>query len=349
MNHRRLVFKHFSNRVCSYLIGDVRVAFYVFSLFLMSFCTAGNGLSGDRQTIVADTLPHKPAPSDAILCAFESLSRHGSNALILKSNDGFVAVAVGVGSYHTRSEVEGNLPDALKRFRAVRVAVVSAKAALAEQLGAATATSVESAISGSDSNFIRSEATVSFGRTVLSRSQIWHTEATPEGTSYSAKAWIYFSDCSESINALAKSGGVPCFLNNHLAANAMVEWISSGLCDAGAMKFLVGIPGEEKLRSFAAGLAPSGPSAQRVAEMKASASLMRENSSSVETIEGAKSLVRQTSITDPLSSEGNRSIVTEEFFKSRTSTASGVVRIATGPLVKHLPNGLTCVVVWEAD
>jgi hypothetical protein len=82
--------------------------------------------------------------------------------------------------------------------------------------------------------------------------------------------------------------------------------------------------------------------------MKATAALMREAGASTEIIEGSKSLVRETIPMDPLSREGNSSLLKEDFFKRRQSSTSGVIKVAADSVIRRLPDGLTCVVVWEA-
>jgi len=290
-----------------------------------------------------------PPPPDSVRNALNNLPTRGSCASIENSEAGVIAVAVGNGVFSPKSDAERALPEATKKSRATRAAIISAKAALAEQLNSATSALVTATISSSTGESVRSETVVALSRTILSRSWPWKVQATPEESGYFARAWIYFPDDRAQLLAASTLGGLPSFEDDKAAADAIIEWISNGLCDSGALNLLVGKPGSEKLRAFGVGLAPSGPSARTVAEMKATGSLMREAGVATETIEGSKSLVRETVCLDPLSAEGNRGVIKEEFFKSRRQSTSGVIKVAADFVTKRLPDGLTCVVVWAAE
>jgi hypothetical protein len=290
-----------------------------------------------------------PTPSDLVRNALDNLPTRGSCASIENSKAGLVAVAVGSGIFSPKNDVERALPEATKKSRATRAAIISAKAALAEQLNSTTSTFVAATISGSRGESVRSETVVALSRTILSHSWPWKIQATPEDSGYSARAWIYFPDDRAQLLAASTLGGLPSFEDNRAAANAVIEWISNGLCDSGVLNLLVGKSGSEKLCPFGVGVAPSGPSARTVAEMKATASLMRETGGPTDTIEGNKSLTRETVQLDPLSAEGNRELIKEEFFKNRRQSTSGVIKVAADFVTKRLPDGQTCVVVWGAE
>jgi len=319
------------------------------ALFIFIRFSSASLLAVDEKTAVANSSLTPPAPSDSIRSSLEALPSRGSGAFIKKDGESLIAVAVGNGMFLPKSDSEMLLPDPVKRSRAARAAIISAKAALAEQLGSFTSTLLSAAITEGGAESVRSEIQVSFNRTILSRSWPWKVEATQNGSGYSAKAWIYFPDDGITPLAASKTGGLPVFRDNQSAANAVADWIATGLCDSGALRLFVGAPENERLRTFSAGLAPSGPTARTVAEMKATAVLMREAGTSAETIEGSKSLVRETVPSDPLSHDGNSSLLREDFFKRRRSSAVGVIKVAADSLMRRLPDGQTCVVVWQAD
>ncbi len=319
------------------------------ALFIFIRFSSASLLAVDEKTTVANSSLTPPAPSDSIRSSLEALPSRGSGAFIKKDGESLIAVAVGSGVFTPKNDSEMALPDAVKRSRAARAAIVSAKAAMAEQLGSVTSTLVSGYINGDGSESVRSETRVAFDRTILSRSWPWKVEAMQDGSGYSSRAWIYFPDDGKTLLTASKTGGLPVFRDNQSAANAVADWIATGLCDSGALRLFVGTHGNERLRTFSAGLAPSGPTARTVAEMKATAALMREAGTSAETIEGSKSLVRETVPSDPLSRDGNSSLLREDFFKRRRSSAVGVIKVAADSLIRRLPDGLTCVVVWEAD
>jgi len=287
-----------------------------------------------------------PEPPSAVLSALNSLPSHGDAALIIPEGKGLIAVAVGTGRYLTKPASPTPTDVTIQKLKAVRTAVISAKQALADQCQQGVATQSEDKKSDGKESF-HENVTVSTERMILSRSFLWKSEVNQEEGGYSAKAWIYFlTDATEGV--LDQTGGLPSFMTPQEAAEQISQWAGEGLCDDGELRLPIGQPGHERLVAFGVGLASPSASSIILARQKAVASLLRASGAASDSIEGIKTLERET-MPDPLGKEGAAAILKESFFQKMLNEQEGVIHPTAAPLIRTLPNGLTCCVVWDVS
>lgn len=263
-------------------------------------------------------------PDDATREALEELPHIGSGAEVSKTDKGLRAVAVGFGVC-TKDGDNERLPLSARKAKAVRAAVVSAKAALGEKMSGQMSSVVKAVISDAGAS-LQSESVLSFARTVLTNCSLWKSETKVEEGDEKcvARAWIFFPSM-EILDQV--SVGLPRFADRRAASEFLVQAASKGLCDVGVMRLLVGEKGEEKLVRFVVATS-SAQAPPAVAASRARAELLRQSARGKETIEGVRTLSRESRVLDSLSAEGNEEATKEVLSKTRVNEVSGVVRIS---------------------
>jgi hypothetical protein len=274
------------------------------------------------------------------------LPQRGSAALVERRGDSLVVVAVGTGRFLPETEPERALSAAMKRSRAVRAAVVSAKAALAEQVSSEVSVTTLADIRDQNAGSFSSSVMTKVRRTILAQAWPWKINAEPDGEGFSARVWLYFPKSPTAVSTGHELEGLPAFDRAESAAETIAQWAERGLCEGSPIRVFVGKPGSERLMVFGVGLADSGPSGEAIARSKSLANLARGSSLVTEQVDAAKTIKRSQDV-DPLSPDGNQILLREEFFHSKRYAQRGTVRPTSAPISRLLSNGLFCVVAWS--
>lgn len=263
-----------------------------------------------------------------VLAQLEAL--HGTNSEIVKTPYGLVWVATAIGFADNVDSKGRAVPRSLQRIRAVRAAVVNAKAELAgaEQFNKKFATNALVQIevcNGVEKKTSFSQEVVVLARTMLGSVEIWksevHLDSAPDKEGrLIARVWIY-SKPSTSGDTIAAGKGWKAFPTRQLATKSLAALAAQGLCDEGVVTVLVGTPGNFVPVTFAIA-ACIGEKARVGAQVKL-AGLLRANWSSE--VSGSSS--KQLSVIDPLSTE-SAAIISADFKKTNTVSSAGSVRIS---------------------
>jgi len=251
--------------------------------------------------------------------------------------------ASGSGTFVARTDSDRSLHPALRRTRALRAAVVNAKAELARSAERIIATSV-SGRSDDAQVEVRERTVVTVQRALLARAVLVRAEYAGTEDSPECRAWIESTARTRPTPDEMNACGLPVFATEQVAADAIAGWALRGLCDQTSVRVLVGPPGGLRLVDFGVGLG-SGDAGGRIASAKALASL---SASVSETIDGNDELTRGMTIEDPLGRDGGRMFLDEALITSRRRTSESHVRTG-GSATAVGEDGLIAMVVWPAS
>jgi hypothetical protein len=250
--------------------------------------------------------------------------------------------ASGIGVFQPRTDADRALHPILKKSRALRAAVINAKAMLARNASAVIATSLRER---SDESRVeaqqRTEVTVQ--RALLAAASLVRAEYAGTDDAPECRAWIEATTRINPTPAEAAGCGLPVFTTEQEAAAAIAGWTLRGLCDQAIVRVLVRQGDALRIADFGVGLG-FGAAGDRVASAKALSSL---TSAVSETIQASDTLSREMLIEDPLSSSGGRMHLTEALTTTRRRETASVVRIG-GSVTVTSEDGLIATVCWPA-
>ena len=249
--------------------------------------------------------------------------------------------ASGVGIFAARTPADRALVAALRRTRALRAAVVNAKAELAR-----AASSIVAATLTSQSTDQRVEAreqvVVTVQRMLLSGAALVRAEYSETGEVTECRAWIEATaDLHPKSDELAACG-LPSFPTEREAADAIAGWALRGLCDQAMVRVIVTTGGSRQLVDFGVGIG-AGTNGSSVAMAKAQAGLAAAVG---ESIEGMSSLDRGMVIDDPLAASGGRMFLNEALLRQRRRSVEGIVRIGGSAMVSGR-DGVVAIACWR--
>ena len=278
-----------------------------------------------------------PGPTPAVQAVLDAMPAHGNRAQLGLQDGGLWIAACGTGFLVPSTDAERRMPEALQRARAVRAAVIDAKAAVAACINSNVSTVAE--LKGDESPALRSEIVTRVQRQALCALRLNRASVHPEDGGFRARV-LLFADVMARPDAV--TAGMPRFDGPDAAAETIARWVGEGLCTDGAVRVFVGPPDRCELRTFGVGLVATDVGGSRAAEVLARAGLLADGPSEVS---GRDVLRRESSSTDPLSREGSANLLRQEFFRQRTSLKSGLVREA-GHVTRSRSDGLTICVMW---
>ena len=262
--------------------------------------------SGKPQSAVAVVVVGTGGAMPALRVA-ASLPNAGSGALVRREGTELRGQAVGSGVFVVTSPEDAKLHPSLRRSRALRAAVVNAKAALARALPQNVSTMSWSLVGWDGTELQQTRTDIVIRRTLLSGAALVRTIHGGTDERPECRAWIESRSPTEPGDGDSRSHGLPRFATETEAASAIAAWACRGLCDDAVVRVCVGPEDAPALRGFGVGLG-AGPYADRVAEQKARAGLARAR---LYSIEGKDSLVRSAEWADPLGELGARAIFRE--------------------------------------
>jgi hypothetical protein len=265
-----------------------------------------------------------------ILAAFKAFSASGPHSEIIETPLGFVWVAVASG-FADNIDVQGRkVSPPLQRIRALRAAVVNAKAELAgaDQINKLFGTKVivkKEVKEGRETAEFYSEELVILARTMLSSVEIWKTKVDLDRNSdkegrLMARVWIYSQPCMNEQKIVAK--GRKIYPTHKVAAQSLAALAARGLCDEGVITVLVGTP--EKLVPVRFAIAAAvGAQARVIVRAKLPALFAMDSSTEI----SGKTTSKKHSVVDPLS-VGVSAEFKDEYYKLREESSKGVIRLS---------------------
>jgi hypothetical protein len=248
----------------------------------------------------------------------------------------------GSAVFTARTAADRALHPALRKSRALRAAVVNAKAELARALAQEVSTDVRAA-SDDSSQSARIRVDIVIRRALLSGVTLVKADFSGTEEQPACTVWVEATAPPDGNALNAGPLGLPRFATEQQAAEAIGRWACDGICDQTMVRVFVGEPGVERLVDFGVGLG-AGNGAATVARTKSMAAL---TSGSEEAISGADSLMQELTAADPLSREGSDEIVREIMRTKRSNTTQGQVRIG-GSAESSGRLGIVAVVSWRA-
>jgi hypothetical protein len=248
----------------------------------------------------------------------------------------------GSAVFTPRTESDRKLHPALRKSRALRAAVLNAKAELARALAQDVSTDVK-ASSDDFAHSARIRVDIAIRRTMLSGVSLVKAGFSGTEDQPSCTAWVEATAPADGRAADARLHGLPRFETERKAAEAIGGWACDGICDQSMVRVFVGPPGSERLVAFGVGLG-AGPAARTVAQTKSMAALTAEIE---EAVSGTDSLRQELEAADPLSRAGSAAIARETMSTERSNATQGQVRIGgSAESIGRL--GIVAVVTWRA-
>jgi hypothetical protein len=249
--------------------------------------------------------------------------------------------ASGVGIFDPRTPSDRALNASLRRTRALRAAVVNAKAELARAASSVVAATITS--QSTDARVeAREQVVVTVQRMLLSGAALVRAEYSEKGEVTECRAWIEATADLRPKSDELSAGGLPSFPSEREAAEAIAGWALRGLCDQAMVRVLVAKGEARQLVDFGVGIG-AGTNARSVASAKAQAGLA---AAVAEAIEGVSSLNRRMVIEDPLGASGGRMFLSEALLTERRRSVESIVRIGGSSIVSG-NDGVVAVACWR--
>lgn len=279
---------------------------------------AGTGGNATTAPVSADSISAERRPTDGELPnqaqeLLGSFKPPFSRAALVEDGSDVIAVAFGSGMCAASDAKGVLLPESIRRVRAMRAAVIDAKAKIAETLNRSISafSKLTSADDGSDK--LRSRVVTTVKRTMLGSIRMWKVAYEEKDGVLWAYAWLH-TESSRWING-AKRGALPVFVSEQDAIESFMSLAKRGLCDEGT--YWVAVGGQAAARppsihligvAFAFGASPYSGCSRKLdalaAELRDWISRRRE--------------LEVNSIADPLTPDGNLRICVEEQFSTVT-------------------------------